>query len=108
MDWWREEDFRGGEGIWQDKEQVGGVWCWWGGPAVLRKQAWEVCGACRVCGDVMDTCREIAGTELWQDGPSGSRMGSRVEEMYEEQCLRVAAEADLGEERMDTRGLLKP
>lgn len=34
-------------------------------------------------------------------------MGFYVEKMYEKQCLRVAAKADLGEERMDVRGLLK-
>ena len=39
--------------------------------------------------------------------PPGISMGSCVENMYEEQCPRVASKADLGAERMDTRTQLK-
>lgn len=84
-----------GGGTCQGEEQAGGG----GGDGgqqgglveVGMGSAWGVQGA-------MEACREISGTSLWQDGPSGSNMGPCVDKMFEELCRRVAPQVDLREE----------
>lgn len=66
-----------------------------GSMAVLWKREWEGRG---VCGEVLEACREVSGISLWQDGPSGSNMGSCVDKMFEELCWGVAPQMALREE----------